>query len=143
MTPEELQSALRTLLPDEYGVYEPYEDGTVEVGTQLEMPDGGLINVSVQADGDQFEVTEDGWHTSRWFLIYVGMDVPAETISRVGEVASAARVQRTGFELRISNLKLEEIPEAIDRMASTIRQIGDLVYAGQRSDLEATTAAAD
>ena len=143
MTPEELQAALRRLLPAEYSVFEPYEDGTVEVGTPLEMPDGGIINVSVQADGDRFTVTEDGWHTSRWFLIYVGMDVPPEIMLRVEEIASAARVQHKSLALSIPNLRPEEIPDAVGRMASTIRQIGDLVYAGGRADPEAATAVAD
>ena len=143
MTPEELQLALWRSLPAKYVVFEPNEDGTVEVGTPLEMSDGGTINVSVQADGDHLLVTEDGWHTSRWFLIHVGMEVPAEIMSRVGEVASAARVQRRGLALSIPALKLEEIPDAIDRMASTIRQIGGLVNAAEQPESEAATAVVD
>lgn len=143
MTPKELQAALRGLLPASYGVFDPYDDGTVEVGTPFEMPDGGGINVSVGTAGGHLEVTEDGWHTSRWFLMHVGMEVPAEIMSQVGAVASSANVQRTGLALSIRDLQLDQVPEAIDRLALTIRQIGDLVYPEAPADSEAATAAAD
>ena len=122
MSQNELQAELRRILPDCYDVFEPHDDGSIEVFGGWWADDGDGINVTVLSTENGLEVTEDGWDTSRR-LHWLEDPLSERTKERVAEIADRAGAQADQSRVFISGLTLTEIPEAVSRMAWIILEI--------------------
>lgn len=142
MSPDELRHELRRVLPDCYEVYEPYPDGSIEVFGEWWADDGDGINVTILMTENGFEVTEDGWDTSRR-LHWLESPISDRTLKRVAEIAERAGAQSDRLRVFIPGLKLTEIPEAVSRMAWIILDITRLRPEDVAESAAQSVAAAD
>ena len=122
MTPLELCKRLREVVPAGYEVFDPYEDGTIEMFADRWTDDGDGINVSVEMADDGLVVTEDGWHTNR-VLGWYEYPISAETKARIAELAESAGAETNGVQPLIRGLSVDQVPAAVERMAGIILQI--------------------
>lgn len=105
-----------------FEVFEPHENGEIEVFTGIWADDGSGINVAIEfADGRVF-VTETGFDTVRRFA-WRELPIGEDTKRRVAEIALRYGALVDGANLRIAVIDLADVQQAIERMAKLLLEV--------------------
>lgn len=122
MTPDALARHLRAVLPAPFEVFEPHENGEIEVFTGIWADDGSGVNVSIELADNRVFVTETGYDTVRRFAWW-DSPIGEDTIRRVAETALGYGALVDGTNLRIAVTDLDDVRQAIERMANLLLEV--------------------
>lgn len=140
MTPDTLVRHLRAVLPAPFEVFEPHENGEIEVFTGIWADDGSGIKVAIEFADGRVSVTETGFDTVRRFA-WRELPIGEDTKRGVAEIALRYGALVDGTNLRIAVIDFDDVQKAIKRMASLLLEVTRLGSIEVQWAISATAAA--